>query len=40
MARAGSVTAAVAIARELRIDPGDEKDELDDELDRLLSRDE
>ena len=39
MARSGSVTAAVAIARELRLDPGDEEDELDDELDRLLSRD-
>ena len=39
MARAGSVTAAVAIARDLRLDPGDEKDELDDELGRLLSRD-
>jgi hypothetical protein len=39
MARNGSVTAAVAIARELRLDPGEEEDELDDELDRLVSRD-
>ena len=40
MARNGSVTAAVALARELRLDPGEEdKDELDTELDRLLRRD-
>ena len=39
MARNGSVTAAVAMARELRLDPGDEEDELDDELARLLRRD-
>ena len=37
--RNGSVTAAVALARELRLDPGDEDDdELDDELDRLLRK--
>lgn len=39
MAKAGSVTAAVALARELRLDPGEEEDELDDELERLLRRD-
>ncbi len=42
MARNGSVTAAVALARELRLDPGEEdedEDELDAELDRLLRRD-
>jgi hypothetical protein len=41
MARNGSVTAAVAMARELRLDPGDEDLdlELDDELERLLRRD-
>jgi hypothetical protein len=40
MARNGSVTATVALARELRLDPGEEgDDELDDELDRLLHRD-
>lgn len=40
MARNGSVTAAVALARELRLDPGEEgEDELDTELDRLLRRD-
>jgi hypothetical protein len=39
MARNGSVTAAVALARELRLDPGDEgDDELDAELDRPLDR--
>ena len=36
MARNGSVTAAVAMARELRLDPGDE-DELDVELDESWS---
>jgi hypothetical protein len=41
MARNGSVTAAVAMARELRLDPGYEgDDELDAELERLLRRDE
>lgn len=39
MAKAGSVTAAVALARELRLDPDEEEDELDDELERLLRRD-
>lgn len=40
MAKNGSVTATVALARELRLDPGEEgDDELDDELDRLLRRD-
>ncbi|MGZ5331861.1 MAG: hypothetical protein ACXWZW_11010 [Solirubrobacterales bacterium] len=41
MARAGSVSAAVALERALRLgdEPGDEgDDELDAELDRLLSR--
>jgi hypothetical protein len=42
MARNGSVTAAVALARELRLDPCDEELdlELDDELERLLRREE
>jgi hypothetical protein len=39
MAKKGSVTATVALARELRLDPGEEEDELDDELDRLLRKD-
>ncbi len=40
MAGEGSVSAAVALARALRLAPPDEEDEIDDELDRLLSRDE
>jgi hypothetical protein len=40
MAKNGSVTAAVALERALRLDPGKEdEDELDAELDRLLRRD-
>ncbi len=35
-ARAGSVSAAIALERALRIDPPHEQDDFDDELDRLL----
>ena len=41
MAEKGSVSAAIALERALRLpQPDDAHDEIDDELDRLLSRDE
>jgi hypothetical protein len=40
MTRGGSVSAAISLERALRLaDSDDAHDELDDELDRLLSRD-
>jgi 3-oxoacyl-[acyl-carrier-protein] synthase III len=41
MAQTGSVSAAIALERALRLDdPDDDHDELDAELERLLRRDE